>query len=73
MCSGKGCVGSSEEISTNDEVASHELKLSLRVMVITTEVVQMEKLGVGVGELGVGRMGGGEVKVGMLAAVFVVD
>lgn len=45
-------------IFTKDEVADHELDLSLKAMAITTEPAQTEELGVGDGELGVGRVGG---------------
>lgn len=56
----KGCVGGGEGISTKDEVLDHELRLSLKFIVVTVEFLQMEELGAGGRELGMGRVGRGE-------------
>lgn len=61
-CSNKGSVDSGKGISTKDEVAGDALGQNLKVIVVTAEPVQMEKLGEGDGELGMGWVGRGEVK-----------
>lgn len=54
-CFLRGCMDSDEGISTKDEVGDHELGMNIKVMVVTTESVQMEELRVGDGEPGMGR------------------
>lgn len=61
----------SERISTMDAVASHELRLSLKIVLIIAVPARTEDLGVGDGDVGIGRVGGGEIGVGMLVSVFV--
>lgn len=46
-----------EEITTKDELTGHELRLSLKIMIVTAEISQREELGIGDGELGVGMVG----------------
>lgn len=43
-CSGKGCGYSGEGISIKVDVASHELRLSLKVLVAIAKTLQMEEL-----------------------------
>lgn len=62
-----------EEIPTKDELVGHVSGLSLKFMVVTTEPAQTEEFGEGNGELGLGRVGGGEVDVGMCVGRFLVD
>lgn len=51
-----------EGISTKDEETKHELRVCLKLMVVTAKPAQTEELRVADRELGVFRMGG-EVKV----------
>lgn len=51
-CFNKGCVDGDEEISRKEEFVIHELRLNLKFMVVTAELVQTELLEVEDGELG---------------------
>lgn len=62
-CSDEGYVDSRERISSEDEVTSHELRLSLKSIVVTAEPAKTEELRVGNGELGVDSLTGEEIKV----------